>query len=123
MVQAYRLFTGSDGDSHVDRGSFDAAALIKAETLQFRETPAQSSKELHTAPVAQFVIMITGVVEFRTRGAETFTTYPGDVLLVADTTGSGHAWRVIGEAAWTRACVVFSTSEDARFHSATSAET
>jgi hypothetical protein len=115
MVHAYRLFTAEDGDSHVERGSFDAAALIKTETLQFRETPAHSSKHLHTAPVAQFIIMLTGVVEFRTRGSETFTTYPGDVLLVADTTGSGHAWKVIGEAAWTRACVVFSADEDAAF--------
>ena len=115
MVQAYRLSTGSDGDSHVERGSIDAAALIHAETLQFRETPAQTSKELHTAPVAQFVIMLTGVVEFTTRGAETFTTYPGDVLLVADTTGSGHAWHVIRDDAWTRACVVFSANERVEF--------
>lgn len=115
MVNAYRLFTGADGHSHVHRGTIQADVLIRAATLQFRESPESSSKCLHTAPVPQYVLMLTGIVEFSTSGGETFRTYPGDVLLVSDTTGSGHAWRIIGKDAWKRACVVFSDVSDAYF--------
>ena len=111
MVNAYRLVTGADGHSHVQRGSINADVLIAATTLQFRESPASSSKGLHTAPVPQYVITLTGVAEFTTSGGETFRAYPGDVLLVTDTTGSGHAWRIVGKDAWKRACVVFSGAD------------
>ncbi len=115
MINAYRLFTGPDGDSHMERGSISADVVLNAETIQFRETPAHSSKGLHTAPVPQYVVMLTGIVEFSTQSGETFTTHAGDVLLVADCTGSGHAWRVIGDDPWKRACVISSPVADTYF--------
>ena len=113
-MATFRLFTGTDGDSHVQRGIVSAAQL-KATSIEFRETPANSAKGLHTAPVSQYVIMLTGVVEFTTLGGDTFTTYPGDVLLVADLTGSGHGWRIIGEDSWSRACIIFPSDADPCF--------
>ena len=115
MIKAYRLFTGPDGDSYVERGTINADAFLNAASIEFRETPAYSSKDLHTAPVPQYVIMLTGVVEFTTRGGAIFTTYPGNVLLVADTTGSGHGWRVIGDDPWQRACIVFTPDANTYF--------
>jgi quercetin dioxygenase-like cupin family protein len=115
MFNAYRLYTGSDGESHVERGSVSTDVIIQADTLQLRETDAHASKGLHTAPVPQYILMLSGVVEFTTRVGETFTTYPGDMLLVEDTTGSGHSWRVVGQYSWKRACVVFSPDADTKF--------
>ena len=114
MFIAYRFFTGADGDSHVERGSV-SALVIGAESLQFRESPAHASKDFHAAPVPQYVIILTGVVELTTRSGATCTTHPGDVLLMTDTTGSGHAWRVVGDVPWTRACVVLSSEADFQF--------
>lgn len=33
-----------------------------------------------------------GTLEFTTRDGETFVLRPGEVLLAADTTGTGHRW-------------------------------
>ena len=118
MIYAYRLFTGSDDDSHLQRGHIPADAFISAGTVQFRETPAGTSRGLHAAPAPQCVLMLTGVVEFTTQSGETFTTHPGDVLLVTDCSGSGHAWRVIGDEPWKRACVTFGSLADDLFISA-----
>ena len=48
-----------------------------------------------------------GTLEFTTRDGETFILHPGDVLLAADTTGSGHRWRLIDDQPWRRVYVGF----------------
>ena len=90
MIKAYRLFTGPDGDSHVEHGHVSTDALLNVESIQFREAPAHSSKDWHNAPIPQYVLTLAGVIEFSTRCGETFTMYPGEVLLALDHTGSGH---------------------------------
>ncbi len=107
MIRAYRLYTGADGNSHVERGSVRGDALVQAESILFKETPAHSSLNWHNDPFPQYVITLSGVLEFRTRGGETFTIRPGDVLLALDHTGSGHEWRLIDDQPWKRAYVVF----------------
>jgi quercetin dioxygenase-like cupin family protein len=107
MIRAYRLYPGADGNSHVVRGSVSGDALVEAESILFKETPAHASLDWHTAPVPQYVITLAGVLEFTTRGGETFTIRPGDVLLAVDYTGSGHKWRLIKDEPWKRAYVVF----------------
>jgi quercetin dioxygenase-like cupin family protein len=115
MIRAYRLYTGADGNSHVVRGSVSGDALVEAESILFKETPAHASLDWHTAPVPQYVITLAGVLEFTTRGGETFTIRPGDVLLAVDYTGSGHKWRLINDEPWKRAYVVFKKGADTHF--------
>jgi quercetin dioxygenase-like cupin family protein len=115
MIRAYRLYTGADGNSHVVRGSVSGDALVEAESILFKETPAHASLDWHTAPVPQYVITLAGVLEFTTRGGETFTIRPGDVLLAVDYTGSGHQWRLINDEPWKRAYVVFKKGADTHF--------
>ena len=43
MLRAYRLYTGSDGNSHVERGSVSTGVLVEAESILFKETPAHSA--------------------------------------------------------------------------------
>ena len=107
MIRAYHLYTGPDGNSHVVRGSISNGALVDADSILFKETPAHSSFDWHDAPALQYVITLSGVLEFTTLGGETFTIHPGEILLAEDSTGSGHKWRLMNDEPWKRAYVVF----------------
>jgi len=115
MIRAYRLFTGPDGNSHVERGTVSDGHLIDAESLLFKETPAHASYDWHNDPIPQYVITLSGVLEFTTVGGETFTLRPGEVLLAVDHTGSGHKWRLVDDEPWRRAYVVFKEGANTRF--------
>jgi quercetin dioxygenase-like cupin family protein len=49
----------------------------------------------HDAPVRQFVITLSGTLDFQTRNGEHLTIHPGDILLADDTTGSAHSWKLV----------------------------
>ena len=115
MIRAYRLYTGSDGNSHVVPGSVSGGKLVEAESILFKETPAHSSLDWHDAPTTQYVITLAGVLEFTTVGGETFTIHPGEVLVAEDNTGSGHKWRLVNDEPWKRAYVVFREGADTHF--------
>ena len=115
MIRAYRLYTGSDGNSHVVRGSVSGGALVEAESILFKETPAHSSLDWHDAPTTQYVITLAGVLEFTTVSGETFTIHPGEILVAEDNTGSGHKWRLVNDEPWKRAYVVFKEGADTHF--------
>lgn len=115
MIVAYRLTTGRDGNSHVERGSIEGEVVVQADSIMFKETPAHSSFDWHNDPTPQYVITLSGVLEFTTKGGETFTIHPGDVLLAQDHTGSGHRWRLVNDEPWKRAYVVFHTGADTQF--------
>ena len=93
MIRAYRLYTGPDGSSHVIPGSVNGGKLVDAQSIHFKETPPHSTFDWHNDPIPQYVITLSGVLEFTTVGGEAFTLHPGDVLLAEDHTGSGHKWR------------------------------
>jgi quercetin dioxygenase-like cupin family protein len=88
---------------------------VGAESIQFKETPAHSSFDSHNDPIPQYVMTLAGVLEFTTRGGETFGLHPGDVLLAGDHTGSGHQWRLINDEPWQRAYVVFTAGAETHF--------
>jgi|SRR5215470_1971764 len=115
MVNAYRLYTGPDGHSHVVRGTIIEHKLVAAESIHFEESPPHSSLDWHNAPTTQFVITLCGVLEFVTRGGETFTIKPGEILMALDTTGSGHKWRLVNDEPWRRAYVHFKESVPVNF--------
>jgi quercetin dioxygenase-like cupin family protein len=107
MITAYYLYTGEDGHSHVIRGGIIDNEGIAAESILFEESPPHSSLNWHNAPTKQYVITLSGVLEFVTLGGESFTINPGEILIALDTTGSGHKWRLIDDQPWKRAYVVF----------------
>ncbi|HVU98476.1 MAG TPA: hypothetical protein VHE34_24800 [Puia sp.] len=115
MIIAYHLYTGPDGDSHVTRGYIPDAALVKAESILFKETPAHSSFDWHDAPNTQYVITLSGTLEFTTRNGATFILEPGIILVAMDTTGTGHKWRLIDDQPWRRAYIVFPPGENPQF--------
>ena len=115
MIKAYRLYTGSDGNSHVARGSVNPTKMVDAQSIVFKETPPRSSYDWHNDPIPQYVITLAGVLEFTTVGGEVFTLRPGDVLIAEDQTGTGHKWRLMNDDPWKRAYVVFKEGVDTQF--------
>lgn len=115
MIRAYRLFTGPDGNSHVVRGSVSDDQLVEAQSILFKETPAHYAFDWHNDPIPQYVITLSGVLEFTTVGGETFTIHPGEVLLATDHVGTGHKWRLVNDEPWKRAYVVFKADADTHF--------
>ena len=116
MIRCIRIWTGSDGNSHFEEGVIDLhdgvrgdslSLAVGATNISFQETRSGGSFEWHKDPVPRFVITLSGVLEFETRGGERFTIRPGDILLAEDNTGTGHRWKLIGEEPWRRAYVVF----------------
>jgi quercetin dioxygenase-like cupin family protein len=107
MIKAYRLYTGPDGHSHVTGGHIINHETINTGSIHFEESPPLSSLDWHNAPMVQYVITLSGKLEFVMHGGESFTIVPGDVLVAMDTTGSGHKWRLTNEEPWRRAYVTF----------------
>jgi len=102
MTRLIHLFTGPDGRSHVEELPLPLHALEKARALHFEQTAAHAELDWHTAPCLQYVVTLSGTLEFTTRDGETFVLAPGDVLRAADTAGSGHRWRLIDDQPWRR---------------------
>jgi len=105
-IRAFKLYAGPDHASHAIEGTIDEKDRTDVIAIHFKETPAHSSEEWHGSPELQFVITLSGTLEFTTRDGETFVLRPGDVLLSEDKLGTGHKWRLIDDQPWRRAYVV-----------------
>jgi quercetin dioxygenase-like cupin family protein len=105
-MHAFKLYTGEDNASHVREGTLTLDQRTDVIAAQFKESPPHSSFDWHDAPVSQYVITLTGTLEFTTRDGETFIIRPGDVLVATDTAGAGHKWRLIDDASWRRCYIV-----------------
>lgn len=106
MLHAFKLYTGPDNASHVLEGTVAQNDRTDVVAIHFKETPPHSSFDWHDAPEPQYVITLSGTLEFNTRDGETFILRPGDVLVAMDQVGSGHKWRLIDDQPWRRAYVV-----------------
>jgi len=115
MIRAYLLYTGPEGDSHVKVGSIRPDVPVSATSIHFKETAAHSNYDWHNDPIPQYVLTLSGILEFTTEGGETFTIKPGDVLIAVDHTGTGHKWRLLNDDPWRRAYVIFAPGADTQF--------
>lgn len=104
-IRAFKLCTGPDNLSHIQEGTVDQKFRTDVDVIHFKETPPHSSYDWHPAPEDQYVITLSGTLEFFTTGGETFVLRPGDVLVAQDTTGPGHRWQMIGDQPWRRAYI------------------
>jgi quercetin dioxygenase-like cupin family protein len=79
---------------------------VAASSISFRETRSGGAFAPHDAPTRQFVVTLSGTLQFETAGGATFVIRPGDVLLAEDTSGTGHSWKLMDDQPWRRAYVI-----------------
>ena len=113
-IRLLRLFTGDDGQSHFAVGEIEwhnlegvnaVSQREPARGISFEETAAGARLDWHNAPHRQYVITLSGRLEFETRTGARQIVEAGDVLLAEDTTGGGHRWRLIDDQPWRRVYV------------------
>ena len=104
MIRCIRLWTADDNNSYFEEGVIDLSKgergdilsdTVGVVSISFRETRAGGAFEWHDAPARQFVITLSGTLEFETRDGR-FMLRPGDILFAEETTGTGHNWTMVG---------------------------
>ena len=124
MIRCVRIWTAEDGNSCFQEGIIDMpkgergdvlSGTFPATSISFRETKADGAFEWHDAPARQFVITLSGTLDFQTRTGAHFILRPGDILLAEDTTGSGHSWKLIDDDPWRRAYVILAPAAPVTF--------
>ncbi len=97
----FRLYAGSDGQSHIEEVSLADHPELKegmdAKNINFQEWPPGRFIDWHPAPRRQYVISLSGQIEIGLGDGTTSRYGPGDARLVEDTTGQGHTTRVVGD--------------------------
>ena len=100
-MAVYRLYSGDDGQSHIEELDIAARADITqglaVSTITFREWQPGHFIDWHPAPRRQYIISISGHIEIELGDGTKHTFNPGDARLVEDLTGHGHVTRVPGE--------------------------
>ena len=103
-MQAIRLYTGKDGESHFEdipdlfsSGGLQQAMHQKAAEVIFTGGSGQNSLDWHTAPRRQYLLFLNGHTEIEVGDRSIRRFGPGDVLLAEDLTGHGHLTRTWGD--------------------------
>ena len=108
-----RLFSGPDGESHfqgvaIEFKEFNFAPpappihvspFVPAAQCGFISLPPGWYGDWHPAPRRQFLFQLDGKMEVKTSDGDVRILEPGDIVLMEDTGGKGHASRVVGPSA------------------------
>ena len=104
-VYINRLYTGPDGQTHVERieakfageatGNDIYKLMANANAEIHRAAPGRVA-DWHTAPRRQYVITISGRGEIELMGGQKIEVEPGSIELAEDLTGKGHITRTVG---------------------------
>ena len=110
MPKMFRVYSGTDGKSHVAEVPFDmkpfkdvegaygqGTATQGASSIAFRVSPPGYVLSWHCAPRRQYSISLSGSAEIEVGDGTVARVGPGDVILAEDLTGQGHVTRVVGD--------------------------
>jgi hypothetical protein len=86
--------------------SLGASAPSPATATRFIVAPAGWDSPPHPAPSLRWVIILSGTVEVRTTDGDVRRFGPGAAIHLEDTTGTGHATRVLAGEDWVAFVVV-----------------
>lgn len=93
----HRLFTGPDGQTHVEEIVADSGFKLQAAPgAEVRRAPPGRVADWHTAPRRQYVITLSGRGEVELNDGTKIELGPGSIDLAEDLTGKGHITRVVG---------------------------
>jgi quercetin dioxygenase-like cupin family protein len=100
-LATFRLYTGPDGQSHIEPIDLDQTPDwtkgLETTRIFFSTAPAGKFQDWHPAPRRQFVIIISGQLEIGLGDGSKHVFGPGDARLVEDTTGQGHTTATYGD--------------------------
>jgi len=110
MPTILRIYSGADGQSHVEEMPLAMQPFVDTEGAYGEGTPLQSVQGItfrvsppgyvlnwHCAPRRQYTITLAGEAEIEVGDGTVKRVGPGDVLLAEDLTGQGHITRVVGQ--------------------------
>jgi quercetin dioxygenase-like cupin family protein len=110
MPKIWRVYSGTDGQSHLAEVALDmkpfvdvegahgeAAPTQAASAITFRVSPPGYVLDWHCAPRRQYSISLSGQAEIEVGDGTVARVGPGDVVLAEDLTGRGHVTRVVGD--------------------------
>lgn len=123
-MRIVRLYSDADGESHfedleIELDLIDYAspapplylsAARPANAFAFMKAPAAWSSDWHPSTSRNLFLVLSGEWEVTASDGESRRFSVADVLLVEDTTGKGHASRVISESDSLAAMVQMSAS-------------
>jgi hypothetical protein len=109
MPKVWRVYSGSDGRSHIAEmplamkpfhdveGAHGETTTMQSTTgIAFRVAPPGYVLDWHCAPRRQYSISLSGSAEIEVGDGTVARIGPGDVVLAEDLTGQGHVTRVVG---------------------------
>jgi hypothetical protein len=109
MATIVRVYTGDDGQSHLEEMPLALQPFVDTEGAYGEGTPFQHATGItfrlappgyvlswHCAPRRQYTITLAGEAEIEVGDGTVKRIGPGDVLLAEDLTGHGHITRVVG---------------------------
>lgn len=91
----YRVFAGSDGESHIEELRLEdhpeLGALTNISEVKVQKFDGSRDMPLHPLPERRLIIHLSGEVEITTSDGSKQLFKAGDVRLMDDVTGRGHA--------------------------------
>ena len=96
-----KVETWTIGTKEHGHGTF-VSDLIPCDSVRLAETEPGGVYDWHPAPRRQYVVTLTGSVEFTFGNGDVLVVKPGDVFLAGDLEGKGHKWRILGNDPWRR---------------------
>ena len=104
-----RVFTDDQGETHFEDLSVDVAEVdfappaaplliskpIATQNMLFCEVPDAWDGSWHPSPKRQYGVGMSGTLEVEVSDGEVRQFHTGDILLVEDTSGKGHATRAV----------------------------
>ena len=90
----YRVFTGSDGESHIEELRLEEhpelGALTKINEVRVQQFDGTRKMDFHPLPERRLIIHLSGEVEIGTSDGSRHVFRAGDIRLMEDVTGRGH---------------------------------
>lgn len=99
-MEVHRLYTGDDGRSHIEKLDIPIPKQLSATQIQFRVAEVGRFQDWHPAPRRQYILNLSGAVEFGLGDGSKHVLGPGQVALADDLTGQGHTTATVGNEPW-----------------------
>jgi quercetin dioxygenase-like cupin family protein len=114
LIMATRLYTGPDGQSHIDQLPIvlqdaplaESTPLKTSDAYVVRAAPGMF-ESWHNAGKNRYIVVISGEAEVTTTSGEKARIVPGQIYIAEDLTGKGHTFRVVGSEDWVALFVNF----------------